>query len=398
MDMPPKHLNDGEIRTYQDGELDPAGRQRVEAHLAGCLACQDRVNLLAARAHRLFARIDGLQAAGRPNPLPLRLAHRRLEQRLEISSQEKQTMLNKLSSRLSRPVLAAITIVAVLAVALAFPPVRAMANDFLQLFRVKQVQVIPVDMENMSNLDSSANLQALFSKNVNVDKKGEPQEVADAAAASAQAGIPVRLPEKLGQPDRLYVQPGGHMSFTIDLALMRGVLKDLGQTNIDLPDSLDGQTVAVTIPAGVVALYGDCPKPDTAEHPAPGGPDGEMGPRQIPDCTSFMQIPSPDVAAPQELDIPKLGQAYLQVLGMSPDEAAQFASKVDWTSTFVVPVPRNSTNQKDVTVDGVQGTLIRYRQGPQLAYALLWVKDGTIYALTGPGDGQTALDITSSLK
>jgi hypothetical protein len=50
-------------------------------------------------------------------------------------------------------------------------------------------------------------------------------------------------------------------------------------------------------------------------------------------------------------------------------------------------------------VDGVQGTFIQ-PSGESRAdqYLLMWVKDGVVYALTGPGNLRTALSIADSLK
>jgi hypothetical protein len=83
---------------------------------------------------------------------------------------------------------------------------------------------------------------------------------------------------------------------------------------------------------------------------------------------------------------------------MTPEEAASFASNVDWTSTFVIPVPRYSSTNEEVQVDGVTGTLIKYREEGGQAYLLLWVKDGIVYALGGPGKGNDALQVAASLK
>ena len=70
--------------------------------------------------------------------------------------------------------------------------------------------------------------------------------------------MPVRLPAALeGQP-KIMVQPGGSVTFTIDLELMRAVMQDMGRGDIQLPDSLDGAVVRLDMPAGVAAVYGDC--------------------------------------------------------------------------------------------------------------------------------------------
>jgi hypothetical protein len=99
------------------------------------------------------------------------------------------------------------------------------------------------------------------------------------------------------------------------------------------------------------------------------------------------------------LDLSLIGQAYLQLLGMSQEQAAHFANNVDWTTTFVIPIPTGSAHYSDVVVDGVPGTLIEQdNQSPDPQYMLLWIKDGIVYALTGPGDANTALLIGNSLK
>ena len=79
---------------------------------------------------------------------------------------------------------------------------------------------------------------------------------------------------------------------------------------------------------------------------------------RLPDCTTLTQMPSPSISAPPGLDIPKISGAFLQVLGMSPEEAAQIAQTVDWTTTLVIPIPRYGTSYQEVVVDGLEGTLI----------------------------------------
>jgi hypothetical protein len=107
-------------------------------------------------------------------------------------------------------------------------------------------------------------------------------------------------------------------------------------------------------------------------------------------------MPGPTISAPAGLDVQKLGEAYLQVMGMSRAEAVNFARTIDWASTFVIPVPRYGASYQQVPVDGVTGILILREAEHQ--YMLMWVKDGIVYALTGPGDASTALGIVGSMK
>ena len=84
---------------------------------------------------------------------------------------------------------------------------------------------------------------------------------------------------------------------------------------------------------------------------------------------------------------------------MSRKEAAAFTSTVDWTSTLVIPVPRNATEYEDISVDGVTGKLIQRITDYSPEYALIWVKDGMVYAISGSGtDTAPAFAIVDALQ
>jgi anti-sigma factor RsiW len=386
------HLSPGEIQAYHDRQLEAEALQRAEAHLAECPKCQAAAQVSLAQTRHVGERLAGLQpATSKPTSTPA--ARLRLERRL---SQEKESipMRTKLTSRISRPAWVGLALVAVLAIALVFPPVQAIANSFLKLFRVQQVQVVPVDTERLAGeMRQTTRLEGLFTDSVEVEENGERQEVNSAEEASARLGMPVRLPTPLDGEQHIFVQPGGSVTFTVDLELMRAVMQEMGRSDVQLPDSLEGAVVRLDVPTSVVAEYGDC---QMAERPVnnPDDPD-EVS---FPACTSFIQMASPSVDAPPDLDVNQIGQIYLQVLGMTPEEAASFSENVDWTSTFVIPVPRYSSTNEQVQIDGVNGTLIKYRESGQQAFLLVWVKDGIIYALGGPGKGNDALQIAASLK
>jgi hypothetical protein len=110
------------------------------------------------------------------------------------------------------------------------------------------------------------------------------------------------------------------------------------------------------------------------------------------------QIPSPHVNAPADLDIEALARIGLEFTGMSPAEAAAFTSTVDWTSTLLVPIPGNAAIHQQVSVDGVTGTLIQRSSDEAPQFALLWVKDGIIYAISGLGtNSQQAVEMANAL-
>jgi hypothetical protein len=308
-------------------------------------------------------------------------------------------MFQKIFARPYRPAWIAAALVLVLAGSLAFPPVRVIANSFLGLFRVQKVAVVQVNPGDLpQQLGSSSQLESLFSQSIQVTQQGDVREAADAAEASQMAGIPVRLPTGLDEQRQLKVSPEAAIALTVDVEQVRAVLNEIGRSDVKVPDELDGAVVDVQIFPSVTAMYGNC-EFDMEEARRNGyDPDKQSMPR-LPECTTFMQMPSPTISAPPGLDVAALGEGFLQLMGMTPDEAASFARNVDWTTTFVIPIPRYGTSYQDVSVDGVTGTFIQQELDNHTnQYMLIWVKDGILYTLTGPGEVEDALQTAGTLQ
>lgn len=390
------HLSDGEIRSYQDQTMDPAGLNRAEVHLATCQPCRDRAVLLSNRAERVQSRLATLDTG--PNPPGLSPGARRARFEAYLDRKEEQTLFQKIFARPYRPAWAAAALILILAIALLFPSVRAAANSFLGLFRVQQFTVIQVDPGNLPDqLGSSSTFENLLSDDVQVEELGEAQEVADAAEASALAGFSVRLPEDAEGDLALEVQPGMRATFKIDLPRVQAVLDEVGRSDIQLPAELNGQTVTVEVPVGVIAGYGICDRESPEASELGVDPDDPTALR--PYCTTLMQMVSPTVTAPEGLDVAALGQAFLQLVGMDPEEAALYSQQVDWTSTLVIPIPRYGTTYADVIVDGVPGTLITQsveQHAPE--HIVIWIKDGILYALTASGKQNDVLELANSVQ
>ena len=292
----------------------------------------------------------------------------------------------------------------ILALVLAFPGTRALAGELLSLFRVQHVTVIPVDFTGMEQLDGSVgnNISQLISESVTMQKEpSDPVTVATTDEASQLTGFNVRAPQGL-TPSRISVMNGSAFTFTIDRAKAQALLDEAGRNDLVLPQDVDGADVSVNIPSSASLAFGTCPEPSSkseAERERQRETQGHGSPgRMYADCIIFAQIPSPEVSAPASLDINKLAQIGLEFTGMTAEEAAEFTSTVDWTSTLVVPIPKNAATNQQVTVDGVTGTLIERPSDDAPQFALFWVKDGIIYTIGGLGsNSQKALEIANSL-
>jgi hypothetical protein len=99
------------------------------------------------------------------------------------------------------------------------------------------------------------------------------------------------------------------------------------------------------------------------------------------------------------VNLTKIAEIGLQLAGMSEQEAESICQTIDWTSTLVIPLPRNLSTYEEVTVDdGSKGVLIHSEFRGNQRYALVWVKNGIIYSISGPGDGSEAVGLADSLE
>ncbi len=394
------HLSENDLRAYQDGELPAPQQAAAAAHLAECESCQAQFAANAARAGQVHAALNALA----PHPTALNgartsaAAWRSFEQKI----QEKLPMSTRIS-RL-RPLWIGLTVIAVLAIALSFSPVQALASSFLQLFRVQQVAVLPLDLSSLKDArydpTMGQTISQVLSDQVKITRQGgKPHDAANQAQASQDAGFQVRLSSDPTQTlSRLMVQPGMAFEGTFNQALAEQVLQSFGKGNLQLPAGLDGAVIKANIPDAVSAAYGQCRYNNSPENSsATGGPSVGIGDK----CLLLVQLPSPTVDTPPDLPVTKLAELGLQVLGMAPDKAAQIAASIDWTTTLVIPVPRGEMNSQSVTVDGVDGKLLTQvasTTGMQPTYSMVWVKNGIVYGILGSGDPARGIALANTLK
>jgi len=388
-----KHLNEGQLRAALDLELDRDGMQ----HLENCPDCRRRQSRLMAETQQAARGLAFLGSpAGQSGPdarSALVRFHQRNDSRKEIS------MFRKLFA--STALRVGLAIVVILAVVFSFPQARAFADQVLNLFRVQQVVVVPVDFTGIQSLTGNDTLgkqvSDLIASSVTTQQEpGTPVTATDAAQASQLAGFTVRVPQGM-TPSRLSVENAAAFTLKVDVAKAQALLNESGRSDLVLPASINGADVSVNIPASVSVAFGTCPDPAAPDTGAGLNSGGSAG-RRYPDCVILAEIPTPTVSAPADLNIAQLAQIGLEFTGMTSDQAAAFTQTIDWTSTLVIPLPKNAATYDQVTVDGVTGTLIQRPADDAPQYALLWVKNGIIYAISSLGtNSQQAIQMANSL-
>jgi Putative zinc-finger len=406
-------LNQGTLRAYLDSQLDPGQLSAVEGHLKGCAACQQEVQAL--NTHASCAREGLSRLPELPEGDNVAIAWAEFQKKREDAMDAEQGhwgMWQKLS--LAGGGLAAVALVVALTVA----PVRAWAETFLAIFRVEHFTVLELNPDSFkknglqNNQMLNQTVGRMLSDEVTVTQKPQkPQLVADAAAASKLAGFPVQLLSGEA-PAALVFESGVAVQMKLDQDRLQSILEEAGRSDLQIPSSVDGARIAVRVPPGVMAFYGNCgntpsqlvaPSSDS-DHQVhivvgAGGRSNRSHEEADSTCITLMELPSPTVSAPAEINPAQIAQVVLQFLGMSANDAANFTQTVDWTSTLVLPTIRGRSTFEQVHINGNEGALMRPAgQGRPDHFSLMWVDDGILHALNGTGDDTTAINLASQLQ
>ncbi len=364
----------GRLQAYLDRALPAAENAALEEHLHSCTPCQERLAHLRQQgtgvAERLRALDPQVEAAPQAGPALARF-WKRARPALAPATRTPQR-------RRWRWAMAALATLAVVGVLFSFAPVRLVAAQFLGIFRVQKFAVITVDPARLEQLAGLQDLaMAALGEPAVLRQPGTPQDVADAAGATALAGFRVRVPADLPAGAVLQafrVTTGPALRFEVQREQAQALLLAAGVEDVALPDVA---TLAATVD---IASVVDQEYRIAGQH------------------VSFVQSPSPAVDVPAAVDPAQLGQALFRFLGVPAEDAERLARQIDWTSTLVIPLPSNVAQFREVEVDGVTGLLLE-PVGSTRGGAVLWQRDGIVYAVVGEGlDPAVLLQIAGSLK
>jgi len=281
--------------------------------------------------------------------------------------------------------------VAMLAVVMVFavPSLRAYAQSFLDLFRVRDFAAVQVSPERLAQFkNGSIDMKSLIGDHVETLKEhGPPQFFQDPRSAGAAAGFDVRVPSSLPrgiQADTFTVMGDGAARLTVDTAKLRELLNTLGINDVTIPENLNGAQVTLHMNPAVHALY-----------------------RKDRIRVGLMEARSPEVSMPAGLDLARIGEIGLRIAGLSPSEAHRFAQSIDWHGTLVMPVPADVSSFTQVTVRGHKGLLVNttgelqteksgeLHKRPQTV--LVWTENDIVYGLAGNLNQVELMEMANSL-
>lgn len=405
-------IEKGILRARIDGELHGPELEQVDRHLAACADCRHAMEEMSAEAGRVRQALAPLAPSPGEIDEDARLALSRFRAaKLPADSVEPAPgwFGRVFGQRWALASCAAVAIGA-LAVSMSFRPVRGWAEHVLGMLRVEKVEVVPVStaMPDVQTQERATKmLNQLISDNLVVTKApGKPQDVSTADEASSLAGFHVRVLTARADAPHFDVEGEQAYHMTLNRDRLQSIFDELGRSDIQLPASVGGAEVAVHVPKGVLLRYGTASdkelldSADQAAHAAANGDFSKASGMAPKNFLVLAEIPSPTVSVPPSLNVSQVAEAGLELAGLSPDEAHQYVQSIDWTSTLVIPVPREGGSFQKEPVDGVEGTLISTpATGRRPAgYSLIWIKNGIIYSLSGSGDAGDPVTLANSLE
>ena len=403
-------LHDGILRSHLDRELAGAELAEANQHLVSCADCRARWEKLRAETARMKDLLATLAPSADSITTNPAVAYAEFNHRFEIIDRLRVSGITRLFAPRWRPAWAFAAVAIAVTIVVSVNPVRTWAQRVLAMLRVRKIQVVTIDPTTlMSSTEPDSRPYKLVNQfiadNVVMTMDpGKPDIVSSTSKAAQVAGYAVRTVSSLGTPQRVEVNGETAFQMTINRDRIETLLEEVGRSDIRIPASANGALIAVHIPKSVISMYGDCPVRHVGSNPQSHAE--ALAERKMErmanitntTCTYFIQAPSPTVSVPPDLNMSDIAEAALELAGMSPVEARSFCETVDWSSTLVVPVPRNSSSYENVTVDGVEGTLITETLSQGNRYSLLWVKNGVIHSLAGHGNSSDALSLAASLR
>ena len=404
-------IHDGILRAHMDGELSGSELAGVTQHLVSCADCRGVFEKLCAeraQAEDLLATLAPAADSLATNPA---MAYARFNHQFGAAHDRRATWIARLFAPGWRPAWGFAVVAMAVAILVSVNPVSTWAQRILAMLRVQKIQVVTIDPTTlMSSSEPESRPYKLINQfiadNVVVTMDpGKPEVVSNMTKAAQLTGYPIRMIGSLGAPHSVEVNGETAFQMTFNRDRVATLLDEIGRSDIQIPESANGALVAVHIPKTVISMYGDCPVRHRYVTSNPQSQAEALAERKMErmanvkdtNCTYLIQAPSPTVSVPPDLKMSDIAEAALELAGMTPAEAHSFCQTVDWSSTLVVPIPRNSSSYETVTVDGVEGTLITETLSQGNRYSLLWIKNGVIHSLTGHGNSSDALSLAASL-
>lgn len=214
-------------------------------------------------------------------------------------------------------------------------------------------------------------------------------EVGSADEAAQDAGYALRLPPtvpaSVGKDVHYQVTQRARTAFTFDQNKASAWAREHKVTLQPLPSGLDGATYTATLQPVAIVTYGAPQRGRSAKHRAP-----RRG-----TFLAVVQAPVPAVTS-NGASLQTLANWFASQPGVPPHLVAQIKAIGDPTQTLPIPIRFDRQTATAIAVDGVRGLAIGDETG--IGSAIVWTKNGKLYAVGGTFAQSQVLALANALK
>lgn len=258
--------------------------------------------------------------------------------------------------------MAGVVVLALLVGTFSFAPSRALARQLLSVFRVRRFVVVQISPDQAQLEQVGRALEdKLFVGQPEVVADEAPVVVASVEEARRMAGFDVRMPRVPppgGGSPRIEVKGRTEYVFRFKREGLALLLEMAGMDPRLIPAGFSEGALRVSAPAAAYIR------------------DGGM---------ELVQVYNPSITYPDGIDPRIIGQAALRLMGVPPEDARRISERLDWSTTLLLPVPRDLAEFREVSIAGAEAVLLRPLRpqgGSNPGQALLWQKGDVVCMLT----------------
>jgi hypothetical protein len=346
------HPDEGDLRAFLDFELSRARQTRLERHLNHCPACSARLATIASNIAETSARLGPLWLDYASSPIvPLNW-----EEVIPMRSTKRRILSVAITT----------SVVALLVTTVAVPSMRAVAADWLSVFRTERIAVVQVDSAELTAALQGAQgslTPELARQLAHVTGPAQmPAVIPMAQAEAADLVGPLRRPAKL--PAGLSPEPSSidgirSATYTMqpDVDAINAWLSSQGLP-ARLSSKVKGQTYQVTTPMGVIQTW-----QGTGNRPF-----------------FLAQGVGLQIFGTGSLDLQSIAALVAQIAGVPASITEQIGKLPDLGQTMVLPVGPGIGEQ--VKVGGTTGVYYPAHEGRN-GSAVVWSVNGRTFVVGG---------------
>jgi hypothetical protein len=278
---------------------------------------------------------------------------------------------------------------------------RSAAEDFIGALRMAKPKAVGASLSAAPASSGARPFQGviggMLAKTVSVAVDEADQPMTTLAAGAKLAGFDALVPRLRTDAPTASVIGAHTIEMVADRNQLLTIFAEAGRHDRTVPPSIDGSKITIRSARALRVQFGNCPVPvaNTIQGQIQGPPPAST---DNANCVVLVESPAVSADIPSGLDMGPLVELALQLSGMSPAQTHDFQQVLDWKSTLAVNIPRNLRSIEAKEVNGVHAMLLitAGRRGP--TWAMVWAKNGMVYALTGYGNAADSVPLANSVN